>query len=185
MVSSRRHAWIALGSNVCGAWGSPSQTLTAALQHLERINIQVIDSSDQYVTAPRGGGRQPLYINAVACVCPNLAPGAFLRLLKMMERAAGRRLGRYWGPRTLDLDILSQGVLIGHHHRRRRGQLNLPHPEMHTRAFVLAPLAETNPHWWHPALRVTASTLCHKRSIVLQLRAVKRLTGSSPSLRTR
>jgi 2-amino-4-hydroxy-6-hydroxymethyldihydropteridine diphosphokinase len=84
-----------------------------------------------------------------------------LRLAKRIERQAGRRLGGHWGPRSLDIDVLDYGGRSygSPSRRRRRGQLVLPHPEMHRRAFVLVPLLEVVPHWSHPALGATARTL--------------------------
>ena len=89
------------------------------------------------------------------------SPAVLLRTLKRIERKAGRRLGRRWGPRQLDIDILDfGGRQIGNPHgRRRRGQLQLPHPEMHRRAFVLLPLREVAPFWRHPRLGLTVSAL--------------------------
>jgi 2-amino-4-hydroxy-6-hydroxymethyldihydropteridine diphosphokinase len=90
-----------------------------------------------------------------------MAPAALLRTLKRIERRAGRRLGRHWGPRQLDIDVLDfGGRQIGNPHgHRRRGQLQLPHPEMHRRAFVLLPLREVAPSWRHPRLGLTVSAL--------------------------
>jgi 2-amino-4-hydroxy-6-hydroxymethyldihydropteridine diphosphokinase len=111
-------------------------------------------ASRVFSTAPQGPGLQVRYLNAVALVAAPLPPAALLRLLKRIERDAGRRSGPKWGPRPLDLDILDYGGWrIGWPPRRRqRGQLILPHPEMDARAFVLVPLLEVAPHWRHPVL---------------------------------
>jgi len=128
------------------------------------------------MTTPVGLGRQPAYLNAVVMVEGRMAPTALLRTLKRIERNAGRRLGRHWGPRQLDIDILDfGGRQIGNPRgRRARGQLLLPHPEMHRRAFVLLPLREIAPGWRHPRLGVTASVLLarlrrHERAGVRRL----------------
>ena len=90
-----------------------------------------------------------------------MAPAALLRTLKRIERRAGRRLGRHWGPRQLDIDILDfGGRQIGNPRgHRRRGQLLLPHPEIHRRAFVLLPLREVAAFWRHPRLELPVSAL--------------------------
>jgi 2-amino-4-hydroxy-6-hydroxymethyldihydropteridine diphosphokinase len=90
-----------------------------------------------------------------------VAPAALLRLIKRIERRAGRRLGVRWGPRCLDIDILDNGGrrLGWPRRRRQQGRLMLPHPEMHLRAFVLVPLLEVDPHWRHPTLAVSGRTL--------------------------
>jgi 2-amino-4-hydroxy-6-hydroxymethyldihydropteridine diphosphokinase len=120
-----------------------------------------VRSSSLYSTAPEGLGRQARYFNAVVAVEASVAPAALLRIVKQIERKAGRRLGRHWGPRPLDIDLLDfGGRRIGRPHGRRRpGQLLLPHPEMHRRAFVLLPLQEIAPSWRHPRLGVRAATL--------------------------
>jgi 2-amino-4-hydroxy-6-hydroxymethyldihydropteridine diphosphokinase len=117
--------------------------------------------SSLYTTTPVGLGRQPAYLNAVVLVDASMAPAALLRTLKHIERRAGRRLGRHWGPRQLDIDILDiAGRQVGNPRGRRRpGQLLLPHPEMHRRAFVLLPLREVAPCWHHPRLGLTVSAL--------------------------
>ena len=100
-----------------------------------------------YATAPLGPGRQAPYLNAVLLLEADVAPAALLRLLKGLERRAGRRFGPRWGPRCLDIDVLDYGGRrVGWPPRRReRGRLVLPHPEMHRRAFVLVPLLEIAP----------------------------------------
>jgi 2-amino-4-hydroxy-6-hydroxymethyldihydropteridine diphosphokinase len=104
---------------------------------------------------------QDSYYNAVLAVeCP-LPPAALLRLAKGIERAAGRRRGRLWGPRPLDIDLIDyKGFSLGKAGRIRvPGQLILPHPELHKRTFVLAPLAEALPSWRHPRLGLSAANL--------------------------
>jgi 2-amino-4-hydroxy-6-hydroxymethyldihydropteridine diphosphokinase len=120
-----------------------------------------VRASKIYATAPLGAGRQARYLNAVLVLQGGLAPTAVLRLAKQIERQAGRRFGRHWGPRRLDIDVLDHGARrLGWPPRRReRGRIILPHPEMHRRAFVLVPLLEIAPHWRHPVLGVTARTL--------------------------
>jgi 2-amino-4-hydroxy-6-hydroxymethyldihydropteridine diphosphokinase len=84
-----------------------------------------------------------------------------LRTFKQLERAAGRRFGRHWGPRPLDLDIIDvRGTVLNWPPLHRvRGGLILPHPEMAARAFVLVPLKEIAPHWHHPGLHRTIDQL--------------------------
>jgi 2-amino-4-hydroxy-6-hydroxymethyldihydropteridine diphosphokinase len=117
-----------------------------------------------YSTAPVGNEHQSRYLNAVIALKTTLPPGTILRIVKDVERRAGRRLGRRWGPRTLDIDILDYGGRkFGHAGgARRRGTLILPHPELHHRAFVLIPLLEVAPHWRHPKLRRSGRSLLSK-----------------------
>jgi 2-amino-4-hydroxy-6-hydroxymethyldihydropteridine diphosphokinase len=152
---------LGLGANVRGDWGSPSETLRRACRELAAAGFRNMRASRVYATAPLGPGRQAFYLNAVLRVDGTLAPGALLRLVKGIERRAGRRMGRRWGPRCLDIDVLDfGGRRLGWPPRRReRDRLILPHPEMHVRPFVLVPLLEIDPHWHHPSLGVSGRTL--------------------------
>lgn len=156
--------YLALGANISGAWGSPRETLERARRELVKAGLQVVRASTVYATAPLGPGRQAGYLNAVLMLKGPLAPAGALRLVKQLERRAGRRFGRHWGPRPLDIDILDHGGrrLGWPPGRRQRGLLIVPHPEMHRRAFVLVPLLEVAPHWRHPALGVSARTLLQR-----------------------
>lgn len=83
---------------------------------------------------------QPDFLNTVAVARSELAPEELLRFAKELERAAGREEGPRWGPRPLDVDLLLVGEL-----QRRDGDLELPHPRLRERSFVLAPLADLLP----------------------------------------
>lgn len=131
---------MALGGNRRGRHGSPRATVEAALATLAslgtvRARSAVIDS------APLGPSRRR-YANAVALIATPLEPPALLTACKAMERRFGRRRGRRWGERVLDLDLI---LWSGGQWRSRT--LTLPHPAFRTRAFVLRPAAELVPHW--------------------------------------
>jgi 2-amino-4-hydroxy-6-hydroxymethyldihydropteridine diphosphokinase len=152
---------LALGANLPAAWGRPRETLRRAERELSRAGLHTLAVSHVYDTLPLGPGRQAPYANAVLLLRAPIAPAALLRLIKQIERRAGRRPGARWSPRCLDIDILDYGGRrIGWpQHRRLHGRLVLPHPEMHKRAFVLVPLLEVDPHWRHPTLAVAGRTL--------------------------
>jgi 2-amino-4-hydroxy-6-hydroxymethyldihydropteridine diphosphokinase len=136
---------------------------------MQRAGLRLCAASPLYETAALGRARQPAYANAVALIETELSPEALLRVLKRIEREAGRRGGRPWGPRTLDLDIVDYKGLVKHW-RRGRGEfakpgarpLVLPHPLAHARPFVLAPLAEVAPGWRHPTLHRSAAELLRR-----------------------
>jgi 2-amino-4-hydroxy-6-hydroxymethyldihydropteridine diphosphokinase len=130
---------IALGSNRRSRHGSPEETLRAAIAALDVKAASAIRSTAALGPAGRS------FANAVAIVDSDLAPDALLAELKAIERGFGRRPGRRWGPRVLDLDIIlwSDGAWGG------PGPI-VPHPEFRTRAFVLQPLAEIAPGWRDP-----------------------------------
>jgi 2-amino-4-hydroxy-6-hydroxymethyldihydropteridine diphosphokinase len=152
---------LGLGGNLPGPWGGPDETQRRAKAELSRAGLRIVRSSRIYATAPIGPGRQAPYLNAVLLIEAHVAPGALLRIVKSIERRAGRRFGPLWGPRCLDIDVLDYaGRRLGWPPRRReRGRLILPHPEMHRRAFVLVPLLEVASHWRHPALGIAGRTL--------------------------
>jgi 2-amino-4-hydroxy-6-hydroxymethyldihydropteridine diphosphokinase len=172
---------LALGANLPGRWGTPREALRRVVQELAEVGLRPMAASRIYATTPIGPGRQAPYLNAVLILESHIAPAALLRLLKRLERCAGRqrwggrRFGPLWGARCLDIDILDYaGRRIGAPSRRReRGGLVLPHPELHRRAFVLVPLVEVAPGWRHPVLGVTGRALLarldrHKRAGVRQ-----------------
>jgi 2-amino-4-hydroxy-6-hydroxymethyldihydropteridine diphosphokinase len=153
---------IALGANLPGCWGPPAATLLRACRELERIGARIVRVSNVYETKPVGNSPQPPYLNAVLLAVAHLAPAQLLRLVKQIEWRAGRRQTRTMAPRALDIDILDQfGRRFGWPVPRSRkpGRLILPHPGLHTRAFVLVPLLEVVPAWRHPVSGVLAKTL--------------------------
>lgn len=145
---------IALGSNRRhGRHGSPAGVIAAAIAALDAAGLRVTRRSRTHATAAVGpGGRR--YANAVVAVATTLEPAAVLGILQAIEAAFGRRGARRWGARVLDLDLLAQGPAVV---RTRR--LALPHPRLHSRAFVLDPLVEVAPAWRHPLLAATARQL--------------------------
>ncbi|WP_167027621.1 2-amino-4-hydroxy-6-hydroxymethyldihydropteridine diphosphokinase [Lutibacter sp. SG786] len=128
-------AFIGLGGNL----GDAQQTLEAAIARLaNHPELALTGRSAFYRTAPWGVLDQPDFVNAVVSVDTALPPHALLDVLLETERAFGRvRDGARWGPRTLDLDLLLHGAAVVHDER-----LDIPHPRMAQRAFVLLPLAD-------------------------------------------
>ncbi|MDA7948263.1 MAG: 2-amino-4-hydroxy-6-hydroxymethyldihydropteridine diphosphokinase [Hyphomicrobiaceae bacterium] len=174
---------IGLGSNRAGAWGDPESTVKEAVNVLAKTSgTRILRQSGLYLTAGVGPGRPEAFVNAVVALECHCAPEALLRRLKMIERAAGPRSARRWGPRPLDLDIIDyRGRIMG---RRAHDQLNatalrnrisLPHPLMHVRPFVLAPLNEIAPDWRHPLLKITARQLWDRMRGERSGRVLKRL----------
>ncbi len=159
---------IAFGANMTSLWGNPSQTVLIARDAMSNSGlIQVRAFSRLYQTAPLGPS-QPTYVNAAALVESVLSPGALLRFLKRLEHLAGRRAGRRWGPRPLDLDILDYKGRVYNWRRHSGGgcphacrELVLPHAGLHARPFALAPVAEIAPRWRHPVFHRTAIELLH------------------------
>ena len=151
---------IALGSNRCCRHGRPAETLRAALTALTRAGLCVERVSPIMTTRAVGpGGRD--YANAVAVTSSALDPARILIILKDIERAFGRRRGRRWGDRVLDLDLIAAGraMLPSRLGWRRAKGLVVPHRAMHARPFVLRPMLAVAPNWRHPVLNLTTRQL--------------------------
>ncbi len=139
---------VALGSNRRSRRGSPAETVRAAAEAIGAERLSRIRSTPALGPAGRG------FANAVAMVASDLEPPDLLSRLKQVERAFGRRPGRRWGPRVLDLDIIlwSDGAWAS-------GGLIVPHPDYRARRFVLEPLAELVPDWRDPISGATVRQL--------------------------
>jgi len=95
-----------------------------------------------------------LFLNGVVCIATEIALRGLLKVCREIEQALGRDHDRRQGPRTLDLDILFYGARVV-----RESDLIIPHPRLHLRRFVLAPMVELDSEWRHPALGVTMKEL--------------------------
>jgi 2-amino-4-hydroxy-6-hydroxymethyldihydropteridine diphosphokinase len=128
-------AYLGLGSN-------RGDRLAKLREGLERLApaVQVEAVSPVYETEPVGVVDQPSFLNAVCRASTGLEPHPLLDWVKQIERAAGRRPGPRWGPRPLDIDILLYGDAVVD-----LPDLQIPHPRLVERAFVLCPLADLAP----------------------------------------
>lgn len=181
-LNRRRKIVIGLGANESGVWGTPAETIARALGEMRQAAIDVAAVSPLYMTAPVGSAGQPAYVNAVALLDTPLPAEALLLVLKAIERRSGRRGGRPWGRRTLDIDIIDYGGQVRHWRARhplyaRAGArpLTLPHPLAHRRPFVLGPLVDIAPDWRHPVLKASARELWRQASKRGQGAILKRL----------
>jgi 2-amino-4-hydroxy-6-hydroxymethyldihydropteridine diphosphokinase len=188
-------AYIGLGANL----GDPAATLSWAIRGLRDIpGLRVRDVSPLYATMPWGVTDQPEFRNAVVAIDserhgrePEAAALDLLGRLKALERAAGRRPGRRWGPRVLDLDLL----LFGRHRisvertpdarsieadvdpAKRAKRLEVPHRDLGERLFVLAPLADLAPRLVPPGWSETVETR-RRRVAVAEPPGSVRLVGA-------
>jgi 2-amino-4-hydroxy-6-hydroxymethyldihydropteridine diphosphokinase len=144
---------LGLGSNLTTARLTSSQeVLEESLKALENHNVRAARRSSWYRSAPVPPSDQPWFVNGVAEVETNLPPRALLEALHAVEAEYGRVRGARNASRTLDLDLLAYGDCVIHD----PGGLQLPHPRLAERAFVLQPLAELAPLWRHPVSGLTA-----------------------------
>ena len=176
-LTKRVRVYIGLGANV----GDARTTLlraVAALRALPAVKLRAV--SPLYRTRPVGVTDQPDFLNAAAALDAPLGPDpqtgalALLAALKELEVALGRQPGRRWGPRVVDLDLL---VFGRHRVRATRADgrwLEVPHPEMGERLFVLAPLADLAAGLVPPGWRVTVGRKARQRAAVEGAGAVAR-----------
>jgi 2-amino-4-hydroxy-6-hydroxymethyldihydropteridine diphosphokinase len=132
-----RRAYLGIGSNLGDRLGH----LQGAVDGLAAAaDVTVVGVSPVYETAPVGGPPQPAYLNAVVGLDTGTSPHRLLELAQRLEAAAGRVRVERWGPRTLDVDVLLIGDETVH-----EADLEVPHPRLQDRGFVLAPLADLDP----------------------------------------
>ncbi len=125
---------VALGSNL----NHPEAQVRRAIQTLQNHpSLHLTGCSKLYRTRPLGPQDQPQFVNAVVILTSSLSPLLMLDLLQWLERQHGRKKGRHWGERTLDADLLFYGD-----RRLTRPRLQIPHPEMLHRDFVIRPLMD-------------------------------------------
>ena len=136
--------YIGIGANL----GDREKTLQEATDILNaKPEIAVVATSAVYETAPIGVVDQPYFLNAVLQIHTSLSARSLLNCLLATERKFGRVRETRWGPRTLDLDILLYRDAI-----INQPGLQVPHPHLHERAFVLVPLCDLKPDLKHPVL---------------------------------
>jgi dihydroneopterin aldolase/2-amino-4-hydroxy-6-hydroxymethyldihydropteridine diphosphokinase len=143
-------AFIGIGSNL----GNRQEHCNNAVRLLEESGISVLKRSTMIETEPWGVTEQPAFINMVIEIATDLNPYELLDLLKKTERAAGRTGTFRWGPRVMDLDILFYEDFV-----IKTPVLEIPHPRISEREFVLRSLAEIAPDAVHPVLEKSVRTL--------------------------
>jgi 2-amino-4-hydroxy-6-hydroxymethyldihydropteridine diphosphokinase len=143
-------AFIGVGSNL----GNREKHCNNAVRFLEESGIAVLKRSTMIETEPWGVTEQPSFMNMVIEIMTDLNPAELLALLKKTERASGRTGTIRWGPRIIDLDILFYDDRVV-----KTPDLEIPHPRISEREFVLRPLAEIAPDIVHPVLKKNVRTL--------------------------
>jgi 2-amino-4-hydroxy-6-hydroxymethyldihydropteridine diphosphokinase len=141
--------YLSLGSNI----GEREENLRRAIAKLGRLGELVVVSSF-YETEPMEVRDQPWFLNCAVALKTELMPRQFLSRMLKIEQEMGRRRVRPKGPRTIDIDILLFGSSVVH-----TPQLDVPHPALHQRRFVLEPLAEIAPDLRHPVFKRTVREL--------------------------
>ena len=143
-------AYIGIGSNL----GDREENCKKAIEFLIDSGIRVLKRSSGIKTEPWGLKGQPKFVNMAIKIQTGLTPKDLLKLLKNIETKLGRTPGPRWGPRVIDLDILFYDDIV-----MRTAELEIPHPGISEREFVLKPLAAIAPDKIHPVLKKSISAL--------------------------
>jgi 2-amino-4-hydroxy-6-hydroxymethyldihydropteridine diphosphokinase len=149
-MSESKLIYLSLGSNL----GDRTANLEHAIEALPEIGVQVLCRSSIYETEPVDFLAQPWFLNRVVEAETSLAPRQLLEKLQEIERKLGSQKLIPRGPRIIDLDVLFYGADVIH-----EVGMEIPHPRLAERRFVLVPLAEIAPNYCHPVLRKTAAEL--------------------------
>jgi len=152
--------YLSLGSNL----GNRASNIYGALRRLA-ASIQLDKISTLYETEPVGLADQPWFLNLVCRAQTTLSPEALLALAKSIEQEMGRKKTVRFGPRAIDIDILMYDELV-----LSTPQLEIPHPRLHERGFVLIPLSEVAPLLLHPVLQESVSNLREKANTLEEVR---------------
>jgi len=137
----KKIAYLSLGSNL----GDTEANLRTAAEQLEQSGVHILRSSPLYETEPQGLKDQPWFLNQVVEVETSLFPRQLLTAVKRIEIAMGRKPAPRNSARVIDIDILLYGTSVV-----RAKDLQIPHPRMSERRFVLVPLGDLVPNFLHP-----------------------------------
>ena len=148
-------AYLSIGSNR----GEKKKNLDEAINRLAgHAKIKVLSISSFYMTEPQNFKDQDWFLNAALKIKTELGPEDLLVVLKELEKSLDKDGKAFrFGPRTIDLDIIYYDSLV-----LKTGALEIPHPRMHERCFVLVPLCDIGPEEIHPVLKLSADELLKK-----------------------
>ncbi|MGB9711005.1 MAG: 2-amino-4-hydroxy-6-hydroxymethyldihydropteridine diphosphokinase [Thermodesulfovibrio sp.] len=142
--------FLSIGSNI----GEKEKNCLQAIAILEQSGLIINKKSSIYITKPWGFKNQPDFANMAVEAFTDFDPRELLQLIKKIEKQMGRKSTIKYGPRIIDIDIIFYDNLI-----YESENLNIPHPLMHKRYFVLKPLVEIAPDFVHPVLGLTIKEL--------------------------
>ena len=164
--------YLSLGSNL----GNRAANLERAIEALSEVGVRILRRSSIYETEPVDFLAQPWFLNCVVEAETSLDPRQLLEALQAIECKLGSRKLVPRGPRIIDLDVLFYDTAEMH-----EAGIEIPHPRLAERRFVLVPLIELAPELWHPVLRATAAELLaatQDRSVVRIWQPIQGAAGS-------
>jgi 2-amino-4-hydroxy-6-hydroxymethyldihydropteridine diphosphokinase len=156
--------YLSLGSNL----GDRAAHIEQALTRLNEEGVRIVRRSSSYQTEPVELKQQGWFLNIAVEAQTELMPRQLLRVIRFIERELGRKRIVPSGPRTVDIDILLFGTEIVN-----AAELEIPHPRMMERRFVLVPMAEIAPALRHPVMRLTMTELLAATNDRSQVRRIK------------
>ncbi|HEV7966357.1 MAG TPA: 2-amino-4-hydroxy-6-hydroxymethyldihydropteridine diphosphokinase [Candidatus Acidoferrales bacterium] len=171
-MAEDKRIYLSLGSNI----GDRAANLERAIEALPEIGVRILRRSFLYETEPVDFLAQPWFLNCVVEAETSLAPRQLLEELQAIERKLGSRKLLPRGPRLIDLDVLFYGTAVIH-----EAGMEIPHPRLAERLFVLVPLAELAPELSHPVLRKTAAELLAATQDRSAVRIWQRIEGAPRS----
>ena len=157
MKKKNSNVFISIGSNLNGHMNNSKCTLNIVFNYLINHGLRVRKASNIYISKPFPSGLGPLFYNRVVLIKSDLNPLEILYRLKSIEKIFSNRSKVRNAPRVLDLDIIDcRGEVINY-----KNNLNLPHPKMHNRDFVLKPLYDISPTWVNPSTGETIKSILY------------------------
>ena len=155
---SNNSIFISIGSNLRGHMNNSKNIMDTVFFNLSSAGLRVRYASKIYISKPMPSGLGPLFYNRVVSIKSNLSPLEIMKILKRIERTYSRRSKLRNSPRVLDLDILDyKGKIIN-----KGNILQIPHPRMGKRDFILKPLHDLSPYWTDPINGKPIKSLIYK-----------------------
>ena len=149
---------IGVGGNINSDDGShPIETCNKAISLFQKYSIKVKKQSKWYNSEPIPKSDQPIFFNCVVIATTKLNEYYVLKFLHKIEAEFGRRRNEINEPRSIDLDLIDYSNKV-----LNNKNLIIPHPRAHLRKFVIGPLAEINPYWIHPILKINVLDILKK-----------------------
>ena len=153
-------AFIGIGANLPSpGFATPRATCEAAIKALVHAGLKIENQSSWYKSAPVPASSQPWYINGVISIEISIEAHALITILQDVENQFGRTRTTRNAARTLDLDLIAYADKVSGWQKEANDKLILPHPRMSERGFVLLPLSEIAPNWFHPVLNTSLEEL--------------------------